>query len=74
MCKSADIGGSVGAGPIPNRDFDNLQIELCGAKKQIEVSKWVEFSKVRTSLSDPIIAILEQYLGPAKCVAQTLLQ
>lgn len=55
MSEPANVGRSVSPLPVTNRDLDNLQILLRGAKKEIEVPERIEVAKIGPTLGNAFV-------------------
>src|SRR2546422_9730126 len=74
MPEPLDFGFSVGAIPVADRQFHDLQILLGGAEQEIEVAKWSEVAEVRSTGLDLLVVPLEQRLRPTEGVPEALFQ
>src|SRR6266852_1545423 len=71
---ATDIGLAVSSIPVSDRQIQDLEIQLCRAKKQIEVPEWIEVTEVRTIGHQRFIILAPHRLGAAECIFEGLTQ
>src|SRR4029453_711754 len=72
VTEPADLGLSVGAVVIANRQVDEPEVQARGAEQEIEVSEGIEVAEVRAARLDALVVPLEEHLGAAERVGDPL--
>src|ERR1051326_6615885 len=69
---TVDVGIAIGPLAVANRNIDNLQIQLAGAKQKIEVAEWIEVAENMSVAGNMKIVFTEQDLRSTKSVFDRL--
>lgn len=69
-----DVRRAVGAVPVADRHVHDLQVQVGGSEKQVEIPEWVEIPEEGAVGDDPFVIGAPEDLGPAKGVLERLAQ
>jgi hypothetical protein len=72
MLKAADPGTFIGAFAVTDDHLGYFQVQLGGAKQQVEIAKGVEIVEIAAVFADQLIIGTEQHFRSSQSVFQTL--
>src|SRR6266576_3295831 len=72
MSPTVDIGFSICARPITNRQIHHSQIELGGCEDQVEISERIELPEISAVLCNRLVIFTEKYFGSTKRILEFL--
>ena len=72
MSPARNVRRAISTIVVPDRDIDDFQVQLGGAKQQIEVAKRIKVAKVGPVAGQKFVIITHQRLGSAQGILNGL--
>ena len=69
-----DVGAAVGALLVAHRYFNDFEVELAGAKEQIEIPKGIEITEIGAAPLEVLVVLFPDGFGAAEGVLESLTQ
>src|SRR5207237_2512709 len=69
-----DVGTPIVTFGITHGHIHDVEIQLGGAKKQIEITEWIKVTEERPPSSDPVVIAPPEGFSPTECVFDGLVE
>src|SRR5512136_1260761 len=74
MPESADVSTPITAFSVPDRHFHHLEVEFRSSKDEVKVPEGIKVSEIAAVRLNPLVVLVEQRLGAAQGVFESLIE